>query len=74
MWAYVLSFLLLLSTYLYYRWILLPKNKMSHYAKLFRAKGYKVCERKYVPYSAPFYMDLEKDSLKNNDVAYTHKT
>ena len=53
--AYLLCFAILLIAYLLYKWIIVPKKQMDHYAKLFKARGYKVLQKPYRPLSAPYY-------------------
>jgi hypothetical protein len=56
-----------------YRWIVAPMRLKSHYARLFRAKGYRVLELPFKPVGAPYYEDLAREAETHHDAFYNHK-
>jgi hypothetical protein len=65
--------LIVLALILLYKWYLKPRKELTHYAQLFRKQGYRVVEKPYQPYTAPFYDELFDDSKVHGDPFYTHK-
>ena len=71
--AYICGLMLLMVIYLFYKWVFLPKRVFNHYAKSFRAHGYKVHEIPFAPYTVPFFTDIIGNGTKHKDALYSHK-
>lgn len=55
---YIIALLVLLLSYLAYKWIILPMKIINNYERLFKLKGYKTIKMPYRPYSAPLFAQV----------------
>jgi hypothetical protein len=71
--SYIAALLIILLGYSINRWLIKPMKLKTRYAKHFQDRGYKVLELPFKPTTAPYYLNIFNNAVKNKDPYYQHK-